>query len=70
MKIVVAACRNRGIGFKNKLPWTIKKEMNYFKNLTIGEQMQSNTKSRNAVVMGKNTWFSLKKPLPKEIISY
>lgn len=65
MKIVVAACRNRGIGFKNKLPWTIKKEMNYFKNLTIGEQMQSNTKSRNAVVMGKNTWFSLKKPLPK-----
>jgi len=58
MNIVVAACKNRGIGMNNKLPWNIKNEMQYFKQLTIGN-------GNNAVVMGKNTWLSLKKPLPK-----
>ena len=74
MKIVVAACRNRGIGYKNKLPWSIKKEMQYFKKLTIGDDTEikyknnnnnDNYYNKNAVVMGKNTWLSLKKPLPK-----
>jgi len=58
MNIVVAACKNRGIGVNNKLPWNIKNELQYFKQLTIGN-------GNNAVVMGKNTWLSLKKPLPK-----
>ena len=77
MKIVVAACRNRGTGYKNKLPWSIKKEMEYFKKLTIGHDTKINdnnknddkgndiVNNKNAVVMGKNTWLSLKKPLPK-----
>ena len=61
MNIVVAACKNRGIGFKNDLPWKLRKEMKYFKELTIGEK-------NNAVLMGKNTWMSIpekNKPLPK-----
>ena len=58
MNIVVACCKNRGIGFNNTLPWKIKNELNFFKYLTIGN-------GNNAVVMGKNTWLSLKKPLPK-----
>ena len=58
MNIIVAACRNRGIGYKNLLPWHIPSELKYFKHLTLG-------KGNNAVVMGKNTWKSLKKPLPK-----
>lgn len=61
MNIVVAACKNRGIGFKNKLPWIINKEMKYFKELTIGEK-------NNAVIMGRNTWLSIplkNRPLPK-----
>tara|TARA_B100000963_G_scaffold260130_1_gene228396 strand:+ start:2413 stop:2991 length:579 start_codon:yes stop_codon:yes gene_type:complete len=61
MNIVVAACKNRGIGFKNNLPWKISKEMKYFKELTIGEE-------NNAVVMGRNTWLSIpekNRPLPK-----
>lgn len=61
MNIVVAACKNRGIGFKNKLPWNINKEMKYFKELTIGEK-------NNAVIMGGNTWRSIpikNRPLPK-----
>lgn len=58
MNIVVACCKNRGIGLNNTLPWKIKNELNFFKHLTIGN-------GNNAVVMGKNTWQSLKKPLPK-----
>ena len=46
MNIVVAACKNRGIGFKNKLPWNLSKEIKYFKELTIGEK-------NNGVVMKK-----------------
>jgi len=61
MNIVVAACKNRGIGYKNKLPWKLSKEMKYFKELTIGEK-------NNAVIMGRNTWLSIPDkniPLPK-----
>ena len=58
MNIIVAACKNRGIGFKNTLPWTLKAEMKYFKNVTKDG-------GNSAVVMGKNTWLSLKKALPK-----
>ena len=61
MNIIVAACKNRGIGYKNKLPWKLSKEMKYFKELTIGEK-------NNAVIMGRNTWLSIPPkniPLPK-----
>ena len=61
MNIVVAACKNRGIGFKNSLPWKLSKEMKYFKELTIGEE-------NNAVIMGRKTWLSIpekNRPLPK-----
>ena len=57
MKIIVAACKNLGIGFQYKLPWHFKNELKYFKNLTIGE-------GNNAIIMGSNTWNSLPiKPL-------
>ena len=57
MKIIVAACKNLGIGFQNKLPWHLKSELKYFKNLTIGQ-------GNNAIIMGSNTWNSLPiKPL-------
>tara|TARA_X000000368_G_scaffold125313_1_gene98365 strand:- start:3396 stop:3965 length:570 start_codon:yes stop_codon:yes gene_type:complete len=58
MNIVVAACKNKGIGFKNNLPWNLKNELNYFKHLTIGNE-------NNAVIMGKNTWLGFNKALPK-----
>ena len=58
MNIIVAVCRNQGIGFKNTLPWKLKQELKYFKFLTKGN-------GNNAVVMGKNTCFSLPKALPK-----
>ena len=61
MNLIVAYCKNRGIGFKNTLPWKLSLDMNRFKKLTIGNK-------NNAVIMGRNTWESLPlkyKPLPK-----
>ncbi len=61
MKLIVGFCRNRGIGWKNSLPWHLKENLARFKKLTIGN-------GNNAVIMGRNTWNSLPekwKPLPK-----
>lgn len=57
MNIVVATCKKNGIGINNKLPWRIIGDTLFFKYLTIGNE-------KNAVVMGKNTFLSLPKPLP------
>ena len=56
MNIVVATCKNRGIGIKNQLPWRLLTDTCFFKYLTIGNE-------KNAVIMGKNTYLSLPKPL-------
>ena len=61
MKLIVGFCRNRGIGWKNSLPWHLKDDLLRFKNLTIGD-------GNNAVIMGRKTWESLpeqSRPLPK-----
>ena len=61
MNLIVAHCKNRGIGFKNQLPWKLTLDMHRFKKLTIGNK-------NNAVIMGRNTWESLPlkfRPLPK-----
>ena len=61
-KIIVAMTNKRGIGYANKLPWSYKKDLKYFKRKTIG-------KGNNCVIMGKNTWDSIdsdiNEPLPK-----
>ena len=51
-QLIVAFCKNKGIGYKNKLPWYIKKDLLKFKNLTIGN-------GNNAIIMGKNTFKSI-----------
>lgn len=57
--MIVAYCKNRGIGISNTLPWKIPNELKYFKKVTT-------SKENDCVVMGKNTWLSLpKKPLAK-----
>jgi dihydrofolate reductase len=58
MNIVVAACKNRGIGINNALPWNLSKDLKYFKFLT-------QCHGKNAIVMGKNTCLSLPHALPK-----
>jgi dihydrofolate reductase len=54
---IVAVDKNGAIGKGGKLPWLYSADMKFFKETTTG----------NAVVMGHNTWRSLKKPLPNRL---
>lgn len=53
--LIVAMCRNNGIGYKGKMPWHIKEDLHYFSKLTKGD-------GTNAVIMGNKTWTSLTIP--------
>ena len=55
ISIIVCTSLDYGIGFKGKIPWSIPEDMAYFKDVTMGKDLQ------NAVVMGRNTWESLPK---------
>ena len=57
INLIVAMCKNNGIGLENTLPWKISSDLKKFKKLTQG-------KGNNAIIMGKNTYASIKKPLP------
>jgi len=59
-KIIAAVCKDRGIGMNNKLPWKIPEDMNHFTKVTTGD-------GNNAVIMGKNTFQSLPKPLENRV---
>ncbi len=57
INIIAAMAKNRVIGYKNKLPWHIPRDLKYFQRVT--------SKKNSAVVMGRKTWESLPiKPLP------
>lgn len=58
MNIIVAMCKNRGIGINGMIPWTLKEDMQFFKNKTIGN-------GNNAVIMGRKTYESIPNGLPK-----
>jgi len=55
--LIWAEDKNKGIGKDNKLPWNIKAEMDHFRNTTRD----------SAVVMGRKTFESIGRPLPKRI---
>ena len=62
MNIIVAMCKNRGMGFKNTIPWHLSSDLQRFKYLTTSFENKYN------VIMGRKTWDSLPnkyKPLPK-----
>lgn len=62
ISLILACSCNGGIGYKNKLPWNIPDDLKNFKKITSNVENQN---SKNAIVMGRNTWDSLpKKPLP------
>ncbi|MEO6289122.1 MAG: dihydrofolate reductase, partial [Ginsengibacter sp.] len=54
---IVAASENNVIGTHNELPWNLPNDFRYFKNKTWGMP----------VIMGRNTYESLKKSLPGRI---
>ena len=47
--IIVAMGRNRAIGYRNRLPWSIPEDMAHFKQLTMG----------HTIIMGRHTFYSL-----------
>jgi dihydrofolate reductase/thymidylate synthase len=47
------------IGKNNNLLFYLKKDLAYFKNLTKNSLSKDSLLSKNVVVMGKNTWFSI-----------
>ena len=51
--LIVAICRERGIGYKGTIPWHIKDDLKYFSKLTKGSG------GENALIMGSTTWNSL-----------
>jgi dihydrofolate reductase len=54
LSLIVAVSENNVIGKDNKLPWYLPADLKYFKNITWAMP----------VVMGRNTYESLGKPLP------
>ena len=55
MNLIVAIDKKRGIGLNNSIPWYFKEDLQFFKKITLN----------SIVIMGRNTWESLKKPLPQ-----
>lgn len=56
---------NSGLfGRNNQLPWYFKEDLKYFKDITTNF---NRIDSENVIVMGYNTWLSIKKKLPNRI---
>tara|TARA_B110001469_G_C9646961_1_gene327500 strand:- start:3412 stop:3900 length:489 start_codon:yes stop_codon:yes gene_type:complete len=58
LKMIVAHDTENGIGKNNKLPWYIPQELSRFSCLTRGN-------GNNAIIMGRKTYESIGKTLPK-----
>lgn len=54
IQLVVAYSTNRVIGRDNALPWRLPADLAHFKRVTLGQP----------ILMGRNTWESLGRPLP------
>lgn len=54
IQLVVAYADNRVIGKDNTLPWRLPSDLAHFKKVTMG----------CPIIMGRNTWDSLGRPLP------
>ena len=55
LSIIVAASENNVIGKDNDLPWRLSADLKHFKKITSG----------HCIIMGRNTYESIGKPLPK-----
>jgi len=53
ISLIVAMARNRVIGRDNKMPWHLPEDLRYFKRVTLNKP----------VIMGRNTFESIGKPL-------
>jgi dihydrofolate reductase len=55
ISLIVAMAQNRVIGRDNKMPWHLPEDLRYFKRITLNKP----------VVMGRNTFESIGRPLPQ-----
>src|SRR4051812_47050449 len=55
ISMIVAMDENNGIGIDNKLPWRLPEDVAFFKRTTSG----------HTVLMGRKTYESIGRPLPK-----
>jgi len=63
--MIVAHDENRGIGYKNALPWCLPEDLIHFKKITT---CVKDPEKQNMIIMGKNTWNSLPiRPLPNRL---
>jgi dihydrofolate reductase len=58
INIIVAYCKNNGIGLNNQLPWNIADDLKRFSKITKGS-------GNNAIIMGRNTYESIGRILPR-----
>lgn len=70
--LIVAHDEKLGIGKDNRMPWYIKADMKYFRDLTTTLNANDDSVSQkiNVVIMGRRTWESLPdsyRPLPNRI---
>ncbi len=54
LSIIAAMDQNQLIGYKNKIPWNLPADLQYFKQTTLG----------SPVIMGRKTFESIGSPLP------
>ena len=54
ISMIAAMAANRVIGKDNKMPWHLPEELGHFKRITMGKP----------IVMGRNTFESISRPLP------
>jgi dihydrofolate reductase len=57
VSMIVAMCKNRGVGNSNSLPWNIPEDLKYFKKMTLG----------HPCVMGRKAFVSIGRPLPNRL---
>jgi len=57
ISLIVAMDENRVIGYKNKLPWNLPSELNYFRETTKAKP----------VIMGRKTHESIGRPMPERL---
>ncbi len=55
ISLIVARAQNGVIGSENKMPWHLPDDLRFFKKHTSGKP----------IIMGRNTWQSIGRPLPK-----
>jgi dihydrofolate reductase len=66
--IIMAITREGGISYEGNIPWNIRNDMNHFKKVTSTVFNNDDGNTKNAVIMGYNTFESLRtKPLQNRV---